>query len=238
VREIKGKSIKSGRINKASKFSEEEESEKGDASRNRKVENAGNEYINSIGGNTIESKIKDGLERITEIYKTDLIDIGLKFGLSATQVQIIRKLKSAKEFELSKIADMLGIDISTLSKSIKNLEQKNIIIWRKKGQKKILSLTKKGRKIAEESGKVDEIIDTVAKNLGEEDKNTIYSFIYKVIDESLKEGIIRYQRMCSTCVFFSVKKDAGLYCLFLQKKLDIPDLMINCKDYIQKTEIA
>ena len=181
----------------------------------------------------IESKIKGGLERISEIYKVQLIEVGLRYGLSATQIQIIHKLKSEKEVELGRIRDMLGIDITTLSKSIKTLEKKEIVVHRKKGKKKLLSLTTKGKKIKTE-GKISKILENMLDELDRKSKETIYLFIYKLIEESLENGIIKFQRMCSACVYFSVRRNKP-YCLLLQKKLDVKDLRINCEDFIPKT---
>lgn len=193
----------------------------------------GGKKRNEADGKYIEDKIKGGLERISEIYKVQFIETGLRFGLSATQIQIIHKLKSEEEMELGRIRDMLGIDITTLSKSVKTLEKKGIVAHRKKGRKKFLSLTAKGRKIKTE-GKINKILENILANLDRKTKETLYLFIYRFIEESLKNHIIKFQRMCSACVYFSIRKDKP-YCLLLQKKLEIKDLRINCEDFIPKS---
>jgi len=44
------------------------------------------------------------------------------------------------------------------------------------------------------------------KKLSSKEKETIYKFILGIIDEALRFGLIKYQNMCYTCIFFKRKK--------------------------------
>ena len=182
----------------------------------------------------IDRKIAFGIERIAEIFKMQLTDIGLELGLSQTQVQIIRWLAMEGQMEISKLKDVLGIDITTLSKSLKSLERKGMIKKKKVGRLRFVFLTLKGKKAFEKTQSIHDILLKAIGSLSKSEKEAIYFFIYKVIDEGVRRGLVRYQRMCSTCAYFSLKNDKIPFCLFLQKRLNVLDFMINCKDYIPK----
>ncbi len=71
------------------------------------------------------------------------------------------------------------------------------------------------------------------KKLSSKEKETIYKFILGIIDQALRFGLIKYQNMCYTCIFFKRKKDK-MFCAYLEKELKLKDVMIDCKDYMKK----
>ncbi len=180
---------------------------------------------------TIDDKIADGTERISEIIKAILIDVADNFKISHTQAHIILSIDENGISQKS-LKEKLALDISTLSKSIKNLKQKRLISIEKKEKSKMIYLTKEGGKAKKSIiDKISKVVKNVTYNLSYQEKVSVYKFIYKFIEHSLAEKVISYQRMCSTCKFFRYEQNS-LYCLFLRKKLRPQDLMINCPDYI------
>jgi DNA-binding MarR family transcriptional regulator len=189
------------------------------------------------GENELEKKIVEGLERISEIFRTQLWRESLKYKLSPTQTLILLSLHKYNNLSQKELQSRILIDKTTLSKSITNLEHKSYIqrfVDSKDQRIKKIRLTQKGIKIAEELQYFYKsffpIINQIKSNIPYE---YLYEFIYKFIYYSLELNLIDNQRMCMNCHFFQIKKNE-YYCNFLKQKLFIKDLQIDCVDFKKK----
>ncbi len=188
----------------------------------------------------LEIKILDGLERISELFRIQLWRESLNYGLNPTQSIILLSLLRHNTLILKDLENLTSLDKTTLSKSIKNLIEKNIIKKSRtsKDKRKIfLHLTKKGETIANQIKDFYLIFLPFIQILNEDQKKEIYFFIYKLIDYSLQKNIILEQKMCSNCKFFFVddQNQNDYFCNFLNKKLDIFSLQIDCKDFKKRS---
>ncbi len=192
-----------------------------------KAENKTGKYEDNL-----EEKIITGLERISELFSIAITKSGTKLNLNRQQIQIMLNLKNKPE-NLKTLQEKTSQDKSTLSKSLKELKAKKMISYKegKDKREKIIFLTKKA-----------EIIDTIMEDflfvkktlnkLSVKEKEIVYKFILELIKQALYLGLIKYQNMCYTCVFFKAKKDK-MFCLYLEKEIKPKDIMIDCKDYIK-----
>jgi DNA-binding MarR family transcriptional regulator len=193
-----------------------------------KYENKAEKYEDNL-----EEKIITGLERISELFSIALTKSGKKLDLNRQQIQIMLNLKNKPE-NLKALQEKTSQDKSTLSKSLKELKAKKMISYKegKDKREKIVSLTERRA----------EIISTVMENflfvketlnkLSIREKEIVYKFILELIKQALDLGLIKYQNMCYTCVFFRAKKDK-MFCLYLEKEIKPKDIMIDCKDYVK-----
>jgi DNA-binding MarR family transcriptional regulator len=182
--------------------------------------------------NEIEEKIVMGLERVSELFFTVLSKSAKKHNLNRQQIQIILNLKNKPE-NLKTLQEKTNQDKSTLSKSLKELKAKKMIFYKegKDKREKLIFLTEKVNRI--NIMKDFLFVKEALKKLSSKEKETIYKFILEIIDEALRFGLIKYQNMCYTCIFFKRKKDK-MFCAYLEKELKLKDIMIDCKDYMKK----
>ncbi len=192
-----------------------------------KAENKTGKYEDNL-----EEKITTGLERVSELFSIAITKSGTKLNLNRQQIQIMLNLKNKPE-NLKTLQEKTSQDKSTLSKSLKELKAKKMISYKEGKDKrdKIIFLTKK----AEIIGTIMEDFLFVKKTLNKlsvKEKEIVYKFILELIKQALALGLIKYQNMCYTCVFFRAKKDK-MFCLYLEKEIKPKDIMIDCKDYIK-----
>jgi len=192
-----------------------------------KAENKTGKYEDNL-----EEKITTGLERVSELFSIAITKSGTKLNLNRQQIQIMLNLKNKPE-NLKTLQEKTSQDKSTLSKSLKELKAKKMISYKegKDKREKIIFLTKK----AEIIGTIMEDFLFVKKTLNKlsvKEKEIVYKFILELIKQALDLGLIKYQNMCYTCVFFRAKKDK-MFCLYLEKEIKPKDIMIDCKDYIK-----
>ncbi|MFZ8803158.1 MAG: winged helix DNA-binding protein [Candidatus Calescibacterium sp.] len=182
--------------------------------------------------NEIEEKIVMGLERVSELFFTVLSKSAKKHNLNRQQIQIILNLKNKPE-NLKTLQEKTNQDKSTLSKSLKELKSKKMIFYKegKDKREKLIFFTEKVNRI--DIMKDFLFVKEALKKLPSKEKETIYKFILGIIDEALRFGLIKYQNMCYTCIFFKRKKDK-MFCAYLEKELKLKDVMIDCKDYMKK----
>lgn len=179
----------------------------------------------------IESKILYGLERISEILRIFIWRESLKHQINPTQYSILLSLHFRKELDIKELIKITKLDKTTISKSIKNLYSKELILIKiseeDKRSKKLL-ITEKGKNIIQEIQKKFRIFEEFIKK--NKKKDIVYEFIYQFIFFSLQNKWIESQRMCFQCKFFQNQKNK-FYCNYLKKNLEIIELQIDCKDF-------
>ncbi|MCX7733847.1 MAG: MarR family winged helix-turn-helix transcriptional regulator [bacterium] len=183
---------------------------------------------------TLESKIISGIERISESIRVGFIRQGLSLALSPTQVRLVNFISQRGPVSQAQIAMELGLDKTTISKSIKSLLKKKIVkIQRddKDHRLKKVSLIKDINNVYLES--VFQALKESIENLNRKERELVYLFIYNTILALFRNGIISYQRMCANCSYGSWK-GKKFYCSFLKKFFNVSDFMINCPDFSPK----
>jgi len=184
----------------------------------------------------LELKIIEGLERISEIFRIQLWRVSLKLHLNPTQSLILLSLHKHLNLTQKDLQNIISIDKTTLSKSLKSLEEK-ILIERildpNDQRKKYIQLTSKGKKIAKKINTFYNVFLPIlekSKNISLED---LYEFIYNFIYNAYKHNYIDTQKMCFNCKFLQIKEQK-YYCKYLEKILEKKDIKINCKDFQDK----
>jgi len=180
-------------------------------------------------------KIIEGLERISEIFRIQLWRESLKYKLNPTQSLILLSLRQHSHLTQKDIQNLLSTDKTTISKSVKSLEEKKLIekiIDPNDQRKKYIYLTPKGKKITKELSLFYKIFLQVLKKFPFSQEE-IYEFIYNFIYNSYKLNFIDTQKMCFTCKFFSSQNGEN-YCSYLNKTLYKRDIQVDCTDHREK----
>jgi DNA-binding MarR family transcriptional regulator len=192
---------------------------------------------------SIESKIVASLERVSQAFRVLLWNESKEFSLSPIQVQVLIFLlhHSDQKRKVSYLADEFNMTKATISDTIKTLEQKLLI---KKAYEQhdtrsyIISLTKIGSDIAEQTSLFAKQIQIPIDKLQSTDKENLLLSLFDIIHHLNKSGIITIQRMCFTCHFYkSDKKGKEHFCRLLNTKLANTELRIDCAEHSLKQTV-
>lgn len=183
------------------------------------------------------SKIVASLERISQAFRVLLWQESMAFSLSPIQVQILIFLlyHSSEKRKVSYLAGEFNMTKATISDAIKALENKKLI-------KKVhdledtrsytISLTAKGKEIAERTSLFTKKIHEPLNKLSRDDKNNMLLNLLSIIRHLNKAGIITIQRMCMTCAYYQPPgKGRPPYCRLLNQELCVSDLRIDCPEH-------
>jgi DNA-binding MarR family transcriptional regulator len=190
--------------------------------------------------NNIDAKIVVALEKISEAFRVLLWEVSKEFNLTPIQVQILIFLKTHRdEFHtVSYLSREFNMSKPTISDSIKTLEKKHLII--KISQKSdirsfIVKLTRKGHKIASTATLLTQTIENSLKHIPRDTKKSIFALLTNTIATLNKAGIVSIQRMCFSCIYYKYNvKENNHYCNFLEKKLLVSDIRLDCNEHKPK----
>ncbi|MCZ4319355.1 MarR family winged helix-turn-helix transcriptional regulator [Aequorivita viscosa] len=195
-------------------------------------------FDTSFQQESVSNKIVIGLERISEVFRTLLWAEAKKSGVSPIQIQILIFIayhKSslctvsylAKEFDLTK---------PTISDAVKSLEQKKLILKDYSGADSrsfLIVLSEKGKELVSVTENYANPLKKQFDSFDEEQLETVYEAIVKLIYNLNKAGIISVQRTCFACKFHR-KKDGSDYCEYLQKPLKTETIRVDCPEFEEK----
>ncbi len=183
----------------------------------------------------LDAKIIAGFERISEVFRVLLWEKGKQIKLSPIQIQILTFLKfhDTNLCTVNNLAIEFNMTPATISDAVSSLVRKKLI---KKIQNEndkrftFLKLTSTGEKYIQNAGTFVDILYDSLKELNSEEKEYLLFALLKIIDKLNQQNILITRRICFTCTYFQ-RKDGGFYCKFLEMKLDIKDLRIDCPEH-------
>jgi len=186
---------------------------------------------------SVESKIVASLERVSQAFRVLLWNESKEFLLSPIQVQVLIFLlhHSNEKRKVSYLADEFNMTKATISDTIKTLELKSFI--KKEYEPNdtrsyIIHLTKKGKKIAEQTSWFAKQIQVPIGKLHSTDKENLLLSLLDIIHHLNKSGIITIQRMCLSCHFYKTNKNGKEhFCGLLNTRLADTELRIDCPEY-------
>ncbi len=151
----------------------------------------------------LEEKIIAGLERISELFSIAITKSGAKLNLNRQQIQIMLNLKNKPE-NLKTLQEKTSQDKSTLSKSLKELKAQKMISYKegKDKREKIIFPTEKAKIISTIVMEDFLFVKKTLNKLPVKEKEIVYKFILELLKQALSLGLIKYQNMCYTCIFF------------------------------------
>lgn len=183
----------------------------------------------------VESRIVVALERISEAFRVLLWNESMENSLSPIQIQLLIFLlfHSQEKCKVSYLAAEFNMTKATISDSVRVLLSKELVIKKSDPldtRSYTLSLTSKGKQIAEKASFFATSIEKPIEKLTKEQKTVILNGLLRMIYDLNKTGIITIQRMCFTCSFYKVDKGIH-YCNLLNTKLAETEFRVDCPEH-------
>lgn len=190
--------------------------------------------LNRQNKNT-ESKIVVALERISEAFRVLLWNESKENSLSPIQIQILIFIHfhTSEKCKVGYLADEFNMTKATISDSVRVLLAKELVIKETDPidtRSYTLSLTTKGKQIAEKASFFASTIEKPIGKLSEEQKTVILNGLLQMIYDLNKAGIITIQRMCFTCSFYNAENGIH-YCNLLKTKLAESEIRVDCPEH-------
>ncbi|MGB9772154.1 MAG: MarR family winged helix-turn-helix transcriptional regulator [Candidatus Kapaibacteriota bacterium] len=193
-------------------------------------------YSTQVNNLSLDAKIVAGFERISEVFRFLLWDKGKSFKLTPIQIQILTFLATHPIYicNVSYLSQEFNITKATISDTVKTLIQRKLIAKKSNPDDQrsfYLSLTNKGKKLFNEICNYQDILVRICEEFEAKEKSEILMFLMKLIYKLVDRGVIKVQRMCFTCRFFS-QENGNSFCNFLNAELPATELRLDCPDYI------
>lgn len=185
----------------------------------------------------LESKIVNGLERISEALKALLWEKAKTYGISPIQIQILIFVsKHHLDFcNVSYLAKEFNVTKATISDAVKVLLKKEYLV-------KDLSPTDKrrynllinsaGLKLVDELSPYANIIESELSSFSKNEQIQIFDTISKLIYQLNKKGIIQVQRTCFNCSYYNGDKLNNHYCNLMKSTLQAEEIQLDCKEFL------
>jgi DNA-binding MarR family transcriptional regulator len=185
----------------------------------------------------IESKIVVSLERLSQAFRVLLWNESKAFALTPIQIQIMIFLytHSAEKRKVSYLAEEFNLTKSTISDTIKTLEQKLLIkkeFEQTDTRSYIIHLTKKGKQLTEKISLFSQQIQIPIDQMNGDDKESLLLSLLNIIKHLNTSGVISVQRMCFNCNFYSASQNGKKhFCNLLKTKLADKDIRVDCPEH-------
>jgi len=186
----------------------------------------------------ISNKVIIGLERISEVFRSQLWEYAKSLGLSPIQIRILIFIAYHKSelCNVSYLAQEFNVTKPTISDAIKVLAIKKYITKKKSEQDArsyAVTLTKKGKELVVKTENFTNPIKKQLEKVGDTQLNALYSALNQVIFHLHQSDIIKVQRDCLSCRFFEIS-DTIKKCNYLKQSFTNNDLRLDCPEFEKK----
>lgn len=175
------------------------------------------------------------LERISEAFKTLLWDKAKLYGLSPIQIQVLLFVAHHKS-ELSNVSHLakeFNLTKPTISDAVKALSSKGYIEKEPSSvdsRSYTLLLSADGQALIQALDSYSQPLERILSDQEEQNLNTLYATLTKLIFQLNKNGVLSVQRTCFGCKFYS-KTEGSHFCTFLQKELIDTEIRLDCPEF-------
>ena len=184
----------------------------------------------------LESKIVNGLERISEAIKASLWEKAKLYGISPTQIQILIFINTHKTeiCNVSYMAKEFNITKATISDAVRVLLNKKFLekdLSPMDKRRYNLILTTLGNDLV---GKLSEYVTPFREALSVfelENLNTVFDTLTKLIYQLNQLDIIQVQRTCFNCKHYTGNRTDSHYCNLLSSKLKNQEIRLDCNEF-------
>jgi DNA-binding MarR family transcriptional regulator len=188
----------------------------------------------------ISSRLREGLERVGAVLRSESWTATTALGLNPTQANILTFLagRNAEAIRVKDIALQLGVSQPTATDSITALERKNLV-------QKVLSaddarsvrvkITGQGRKMLKTIGMSAWVTEESLAALAPDEQADFLLLLIKLIRSLQLKGAVPVQRMCVSCKHFrpNTYSDAlnPHHCAFVNAAFGDRHLRLDCSDH-------
>ena len=188
----------------------------------------------------VNNKIADGLERISEVFKTLYWQKAKVHNISPIQIQIVMFVAKhqAQLCRVSYLAKEFNLTKATISDAVRVLLNKGYLVKEfstTDNRSYLLKLSDDGKKLVNDLESFSEPVMSALEFIDINELESFYSTLTKLISTFNKSGVLSIQRMCFACRFYG-KQKGGHYCNLLNSPLLNKDIMLDCPDFISLDE--
>jgi DNA-binding MarR family transcriptional regulator len=189
---------------------------------------------------SLPRRLRDGLERIANVMRSDRRSASDKSPLNPTQTQILDFLASQRDpgARVNAIAAHLRVSQPTTTDSIIALEKKGFLTRRADSNDRraiLVALTEAGRGRAREIGSRLTATERAIAALSESEQSALLALLVALIRNLQSTGAISPQRMCVTCKYFRPyahrEPDAPHHCAYVDAAFGSSALRLDCGEH-------
>lgn len=188
----------------------------------------------------IESKILNGIERLSEVLKALLWEKAKTYGISPIQIQILLFVVNHKReiCNVSYLAKEFNVTKATISDAVRVLLKKEFLekdYSPTDNRRYNLLITPSGNDLVGQLSEYADVLTDELSTLKEEELNNIFGTLSKLIFQLNQKGIIQVQRTCYNCKYYSGDKMENHYCNLLNSKLKGQEIQLDCDEFEEIT---
>ena len=191
----------------------------------------------------IDAKLVAALERVGQALRVQLWDKAKQHGLSPTQLQVLLRLAGdpPARRRIGVLADELDVTHPTLSDAVAVLRRKGLVDRDPRSRKAPLSLSARGRAMADRLIDWDERTRQQLADLPIADKQATLRLLLDLIAGLQRTGAITVARMCVTCRFFrrNAHPDSARphHCALVDAPLGAGELRVDCAEHEPRRDL-
>lgn len=187
----------------------------------------------------IESKILNGLERISETLKALLWEQAKVYGISPVQIQILLFVSNHRPdlCNVSYIAKNFNITKATVSDAVKILLKKEFLekdFSPLDNRRFNMTITAKGSETVSQLSNYALPLTEELSSFQEPELFEMFQTISKLIFQLNQKGIIQVQRTCFNCHHYKGDRNKRHFCNLLNQKLRSQEIRLDCNEYEDK----
>jgi DNA-binding MarR family transcriptional regulator len=188
----------------------------------------------------IASRLRDGLDRVGAMLRSERWSATTALGLNPTQAHVLAFLvgRNSEAVRVKEIAAQLGVSQPTATDSIAALERKHLVkknVVAQDARSVDVQITSQGRKMLKAIGMSASATEEALATLDADEKTELLMLLIKLIRSLQVNGSIPVQRMCLTCKHFrpNIYSDAinPHHCAFVNAAFGDQHLRLDCNDH-------
>ncbi|KXX71124.1 MarR family winged helix-turn-helix transcriptional regulator [Flammeovirga sp. SJP92] len=184
----------------------------------------------------IESKIVNGLERLSEALKALLWEKAKTYGISPIQIQILLFVAKHKReiCNVSYLAKEFNVTKATISDAVRVLIKKEYLekdYSPTDNRRYNLLVTSSGEDLVQQLSGYADVFNKELSSFNEQELANIFDTLSKLIFQLNQKGIIQVQRTCYNCKYYSGDKKENHHCNLLNSKLKGDEIRIDCDEF-------
>jgi DNA-binding MarR family transcriptional regulator len=184
---------------------------------------------------SLENKIVIGFDRISQVFKTLLIEESQQHNLSPIQIQflIFINYHSENKSTISYLSKEFNLSKPTVSETIKTLGKKNYIMKvadKVDTRSSFIKITDLGKTIVQQTERYINPLLNIISNIDEANKVMLWQNITTIITALNTIQLIKPHRTCTNCQFYSQNNNKR-YCALLNQELKVEDIRIDCPEF-------
>ena len=185
----------------------------------------------------IDAKLVAALERVGQALRVQMWDTAKQHGLSPTQLHVLLRLATdpPPRRRIGVLARELDVTHPTISDAVAVLRRKGLVDRDPAGRKAGLSLSARGRAVADALADWDQRTRAQLAELPSADKLGALRLLQDLIAGLQRSGVITVARMCVTCHHF--RRDAHPdssrphHCALVDVPMASGNLRVDCAEH-------